>query len=240
MNTIKFENKGNIKMIAHRGVSGLEVENTCPAFVAAGVKTYYGIETDVHVTKDGKFIVIHDDDLKRIANLDMSVEGSTFDELRAVRLKDTDGVTERGDLFLPTLSEYVSICKKYDKQAVLELKNEMTETQVKEIAETVQSLGWLARTTFISFAGINLVYLRKYFPQADAQFLTCECTEDDIRFMQENKLDADLCGYCVTVELVKRLHELGMKVNVWTLDTLEHAEMAKAANVDFITSNILE
>ena len=84
MNTIKFENKGNIKMIAHRGVSGLEVENTCPAFVAAGVKTYYGIETDVHVTKDGKFIVIHDDDLKRIANLDMSVEGSTFDELRAV------------------------------------------------------------------------------------------------------------------------------------------------------------
>jgi glycerophosphoryl diester phosphodiesterase len=38
MNTIKFENKGNIKMIAHRGLSGLEKENTCPAFVAAGVK----------------------------------------------------------------------------------------------------------------------------------------------------------------------------------------------------------
>ena len=36
MNTIKFENKGNIKMIAHRGLSGLEKENTCPAFVAAG------------------------------------------------------------------------------------------------------------------------------------------------------------------------------------------------------------
>ena len=35
-------------MVAHRGVSGLERENTCPAFVAAGVKSYWGIETDIH------------------------------------------------------------------------------------------------------------------------------------------------------------------------------------------------
>ena len=80
-------------MIAHRGLSGLERENTCAAFVAAGVKSYYGIETDVHVTKDKKFICVHDDDLKRVAGLDMSVEGSTFAELRAVRMKDKDGVT---------------------------------------------------------------------------------------------------------------------------------------------------
>ena len=39
MNTILFENKGKIKRIAHRGLSGLEKENTCPAFVAAGVKS---------------------------------------------------------------------------------------------------------------------------------------------------------------------------------------------------------
>ena len=51
MNTKLFTDKGNVKMIAHRGVSGLERENTCPAFVAAGVKSYYGIETDVHVKK---------------------------------------------------------------------------------------------------------------------------------------------------------------------------------------------
>ena len=57
MNTVKFDSKGRIKMVAHRGVSGLERENTCPAFVAAGVKSYYGIETDVHVTADGKYII---------------------------------------------------------------------------------------------------------------------------------------------------------------------------------------
>ena len=240
MKTILFKEKGNIKMIAHRGLSGLELENTCPAFVAAGVKSYYGIETDVHVTKDGKFIVVHDDDLKRVAGLDMSVEGSTFAELRTVRMKDKDGVTERADLFLPTLDEYICICRKYDKQAILELKNKMQPHEVWEIAERVKALGWFDRTTFISFSGENLVALREKFPSASAQYLTSECTEEEMQFMLDNRLDADLCGYCVTPERVARLHEAGLVVNVWTLDTLEHAQMAKAAGVDMITSNILE
>ncbi len=240
INTIKFENKGDIKMIAHRGASGLERENTCPAFVAAGVKSYYGIETDVHITKDDKFIIVHDDDLKRIAGLDISVEESTFEFLRTVRLKDTDGVTDRADLFLPSLDEYIGICRKYDKQAVLELKNKMPAEAVWEIAETVKSLGWLEKTTFISFAGENLVALRERFANASAQYLTELCTEKEIEFMIENKFDADLCGYCVTKEKVDKLHNAGLKVNVWTLDTLEHAELAKAFGVDFITTNILE
>jgi len=240
MNTIKFENKGDIKMIAHRGVSGLELENTCPAFVAAGVKSYYGIETDVHVTADGKFIVCHDDNLKRVAGLDMVIEESNFDDLRAVRMKDTDGKTMRADLFLPTLEEYISICRKYDKQAILELKNEMPKEKVWEIAEIIKDMGWFARTTFISFAGNNLVWLKEKYPKADAQFLSETFDETVLNFILEHELDADLCGWCLTKEVVDTLHEKGIKVNVWTLDTLEYAEMARAAGVDFITSNILE
>ena len=240
MNTIKVPNKGNIKMIAHRGVSGIERENTCPAFVAAGNRTYYGIETDVHVTKDGKFIIVHDDDLKRVAGLEVVVEESTFDELRAVRMKDIDEMTERGDLFLPSLEEYFAICKKYDKQSVLELKNPMKEEEVWGIAETAKKAGWFSRVTFISFEAENLLHLRKNYPDADAQYLTMECTEEEMSFMIANNFDADLCGYCVTKEKVDALHKAGLKVNVWTLDTLEHAELAKAFGVDFITTNILE
>ena len=240
MNTIRFEDKGNIKMIAHRGVSGLERENTCPAFVAAGVKSYYGIETDVHITKDGKFIVVHDDNLQRVAGVDMVVEESTFDKLRQVRMLDTDDKTERNDLFLPSLEEYIVICRKYDKQAILELKNEMPEDKIGEIAEIIKGLGWFERTTFISFAGENLIRLRKKYPTANAQFLSCECGEDVIRFMVDNKFDADLCGTCITKELVDRLHAEGIVVNCWTLDLLEHAKLAKAYGVDMITSNILE
>lgn len=240
MNTIKVEDKGNIRMIAHRGVSGLELENTCPAFVAAGVKSYYGIETDVHVTVDGKIIVFHDDNLKRLTGIDKVVEECTCDELRAIRMTDKDGVTKRNDLFLPTLEEYISICRKYEKEAVLELKNPMSEEKVWKIAATIESMGWLERTTFISFAGENLVKLRKKYPKASAQFLTCKVDEEEFRFMVDNKLDADLCGTCVTKELVDKLHAAGIVVNCWTLDSLEHAQLAKAYGVDFITSNILE
>lgn len=59
MNTIKIKSD-SVKIIAHRGLSGLERENTYPAFVAAGNRSYFGIETDIHKTKDGKFIIIHD------------------------------------------------------------------------------------------------------------------------------------------------------------------------------------
>ena len=73
MNTIKIS-KGSTKMIAHRGLSGLETENSIQAFIAAGNRSYYGVETDVHVTKDGKFVVIHDDATGRVA-YDESVPG---------------------------------------------------------------------------------------------------------------------------------------------------------------------
>ena len=240
MNTIKFENKGAIKMIAHRGLSGLERENTCPAFIAAAVKSYYGIETDVHVTKDGKIIVVHDDNLKRVAGLDMVVEETTFDELRAVRMKDTDGVTDRADLFLPSLDEYINICKKYDKQAILELKNKMHPKDVLGIATTVKNSGWFTRTTFISFSSENLVELRKAYPMADVQYLLGIMSEQEFQFVVENRLDVDICWPNLTKEQVERLHEEGLKVNCWTVDDEEGAQRMLDYGVDFITTNILE
>ena len=65
-------------MVAHRGVSGLEMENTCSAFVAAGNRSYYGIETDVHVTRDGQFVIIHDDDTARVTGDSMTVEKTSM------------------------------------------------------------------------------------------------------------------------------------------------------------------
>ncbi len=66
MNTVKINN-GRTKMIAHRGVCGLERENTYPAFIAAGNRSYYGIETDIQVMKDGNFVAMHDDNLWRVS-----------------------------------------------------------------------------------------------------------------------------------------------------------------------------
>ena len=240
MNTIKFDSKENIKMVAHRGVSGLERENTCPAFIAAGVKSYYGIETDVHVTADGKYIIAHDDDLKRIAGLDMIIRESLFDDLRKIRLTDRDNVTKREDIFLPSLDEYLSICKKYEKVAVLELKENMSEDAVVGIANAVDAMGMIENTTFISFGRDNLLYLRKAYPNATAQFLSGTVDESTVSFILDNNFDADIYYKSMTKEFVDIMHENGRTVNVWTVDTLEAAEAMKAIGVDMITSNILE
>ncbi len=240
MNTVKFDNKGNIKMVAHRGVSGLERENTCPAFVAAGVKSYHGIETDVHVTRDGRYIIAHDDDLKRIAGLDLVIRECDYDTLRQIRFTDRDGVTERADIFLPSLDEYLSICKKYGKVAVLELKEQMKEGDVIGIAEAVEAAGMLKQTVFISFCGLNLLYLRRRFMNASAQYLSGNTEPETVEFILKNKFDADIYFGAVDKSFVDLMHENGRIVNVWTVDKLEDAERMRSLGVDMITSNILE
>lgn len=240
MNTIKFENKGNIKMVAHRGVSGLERENTCPAFVAAGVKSYFGIETDVHVTLDEKYIIVHDVDLKRIAGLNMGVMTSNFDDLRAVRFTDTDGITPRGDMFLPSLEEYLSICKKYGKEAYLEICDVNLCKHVIGIASVVDQMDMMESTTFISFNKSNLTDLRSVYPNAKAQLLTDDISNENVSFMIENGIDAGIYYPSLTREFVTLMHAHGRLVGVWTVDTLEDAERMRDIGVDVITSNILE
>ena len=140
MKPIKIK-KGKCKIIAHRGLCGLEKENTCSAFVAAAMHNYYGIETDVHVTKDGKFILCHDDDLKRVAGKNLVIEETDFAKLRKITLFDTDGINRRADLVLPTMEEYFSICKKYKKIAVFELKNRIPKDKIAEIVSFIKEIG---------------------------------------------------------------------------------------------------
>mgnify|MGYP000343351893 CR=1 FL=1 len=138
MDTIKIHHPG-VRMIAHRGVSGLECENTAAAFVAAGNRSYFGIETDVHKTVDGKFVIIHDDTTGRVAIDDLEVEKSTFETLRKLSLCDTDDKKGRADLHIPTLTEYISTCKRYGKTAVLELKNAFTSDEIAAICDEIKS-----------------------------------------------------------------------------------------------------
>ena len=236
----RFKRKKQVKMIAHRGLSGLALENTMPAFELAGQRSYYGIETDVHVTRDGKYILTHDDDLRRIVGLDLIVEETDYETLRALRFKDIYGKSDEENCCFPSLEEYILLCKRYDKQAVLELKNEMSPKDVLGIAATIDACGWLEKTTFISFSGENLLFLRKGYPTASAQYLLSEVTDKDFAFLVENKLDVDLQWTCVRKRLVKRLHRAGIKVNCWTVDGKGCARWLRNCGVDFITSNILE
>ena len=242
MNTIKLNKQGYpVKMIAHRGLSGLERENTCAAFVAAGNReTYWGIETDIHCTADGKFVIIHDDTTTRVSGVEMTVEETDFDTLRSLHLLDKEREGTRWDLVLPTLEEYISICKKYEKVAVLELKNPMPEAAVVEIIKAVEEMEYADKMVVISFSFDNMVYLRKHFPNQKAQFLLSAWDDKWLPKLKEYNLDLDIKHIAVTPELVEKIHAIGQEINCWTVDTLADAARVLECGVDYITSNILE
>lgn len=232
-------NLPGVKMVAHRGVSGLERENTCAAFVAAGNRSYFGVETDIHRTADGRYIVFHDDNLTRLLGDGRVVEEMRFDELRALRLTDLDG-NARGDLLLPTLEEYVHICKKYDKDCVLEIKNHFEPEDIDNVIAIIRGIGWLERTIFISFDLPNMICIRERLPQQRAQYLVSTFGDDLLPILTANHLDLDIKYSSITAEQVRACHEAGIEVNVWTVNEAADADRLAGYGVDYITTNILE
>lgn len=241
MDTIKLQAKNKPLMVAHRGLSGIETENTAAAFVAAGNRSYWGEECDIHRTKDGAFVVIHDHDTLRVGGQLLAVGDCTLQELRAITLLDrATGEHTRGDLIIPTLQEYVAICKKYGKHCVIELKDDFTKEEVAKICDIIAALDYLANVTFISFCYQNLVYLRELYPLQAAQFLKSHWEEDMIARMKAYNLDLDFNHKNITPEIIADCHANGIKVNVWTVDDPDRAAELIAWGVDYITTNILE
>lgn len=239
MDTIKI-NKESAKLIAHRGLSGIEQENTNAAFIAAGNRSYFGIETDVHITSDGKFVVIHDDTPKRVSGVDFVVEENPLRAIENISIYDKAEGVFRSDLRPPLLHEYINICKKYEKTSVLELKRLMPVDGVKNIYEEVKSLGYLENTIFISFAWGNLEVLKKIDASVSVQFLTNEWNDELIDKLKEYNMDLDIHYSAVNDELIGKLHKNGLKLNAWTVDNKETAEKLASMGIDYITSNILE
>ena len=239
MNTVKF-NKGNVKVVAHRGLSGIERENTNSAFVAAANRSYYGIETDIHRTLDGRFIINHDDTLKRVGGENIFVEEVTVDVLQNIVLFDKDGTKDRIDLRPCTLENYISICKKYEKHCVLELKSEFTDEEIAKIISIIKDLDYIDKVTFISFCYGNLEKIRRILPDQSAQYLFSEITDELIERLSKAKIDADVKYTSLNEENVKKMHAAGITVNCWTVDLPEEGERLAKIGVDFITSNILE
>ena len=152
--TVKVHCENKPPFIAHRGLSGMETENTRTAFIEAGKRSYFGIETDLHRTKDGAFVTFHDDTLKRMAGIDREVEQMTLDELKKVTLISTRFYAPKGestDLIIPTLEEYIKICKQFNKVAVLELKNHFEKGDIFRICDQIEGLGYRDYVIFISF-----------------------------------------------------------------------------------------
>lgn len=250
MNTMKMD-KGNVLVIAHRGLSGLEPENSIPAFVAAGNRSYFGIETDIHVTIDGKFIVIHDETTTRVAGDTINVEECTYDLARKIILDNIctqernlgvkfGDIKGREDLLLPRLEDYINICRKYEKQAVLEVKNRMPFAVLKRLVEEIKMLDYLENVIFISFCLDNLIDLRKLLPNQKLQYLTCEFNENVHCALKQYHMDWDVFYPVLSKEIIDKLHDDGIQINCWIVNEKEDAQRLVDWGVDYITTDILE
>lgn len=146
MRDIKFL-EGNI--ISHRGVHDKQIfENSIEAFEKAIEKNYI-IELDLHCTKDGKVIVFHDDNLKRLTGQDKNIKEITFDEIKKFK-------------FIPEFSE---VLKKVDGKVpiLIELKTDnkvgILESKVIEILKKYKG-----EYAIQSFNPFSLVWLKKHQP----------------------------------------------------------------------------
>lgn len=236
--TVKLAFHGNTKMVAHRGVSGLETENTAAAFIAAGNRSYYGAETDIWHTSDGKYICNHDGRSGRICEKDLAMEQNTLDDLRALTLRDTDGATDRKELMLCLPSEYRKICEHYGKICVPELKSNFTIEEVREIMNIFE--GYLDSTVFIAFNIHNLELVKEVRPEQRCQWLTCDYKPEYPEMLASKGMGIDIYYGALTKEAVEALHSAGCEVNCWTVDNPADADRLISWGVDQITSNILE
>ena len=239
METIKI-NKKNTLMIAHRGLSGLEKENTMAAFICAGCNSYFGIECDIHPTLDNKFVVVHDSNLERVSGVDLIVENNTYEDIKQVELYGVGDTIKRSHLRVPLLEDYLECCKKYNKVCVIEFKFLFSEENIYKVIDIIKSYDYLDKCIFISFIYENLEVLRNLDSNLKLQYLMSSWDMDKINKCLEKHLDLDILYTEITKERVDFMHSHNLVVNVWTVNDLEKGEYLVDCGVDFITTNILE
>jgi glycerophosphoryl diester phosphodiesterase len=239
VDTVKI-NHQNTKMIAHRGLSGLEKENTMAAFIAAGNRSYYGIECDIHKTIDNVFVVIHDDDTSRVSQANKIIANSTYLELKNIELDDINNGLPKSHLRIPTLVEYVDSCIKYNKACVIEFKNQFSEKDIYSVMNIITERKYLHKVIFISFIIENLITIRNRDKFIRLQFLTSKYNEQVLEACCKYKFDIDINYKALNKQIVDELHQYNIQINVWTVDNPTEALMLIGLGVEYITTNILE
>jgi glycerophosphoryl diester phosphodiesterase len=89
----------DVLVIAHRGASVEELENTKSAFMRAQLDGANIIELDVNLTKDNQVVVFHDSNLERLAKIDKSINELDYEDLKDITLSNADG-SKTGQIML--------------------------------------------------------------------------------------------------------------------------------------------
>ncbi len=232
------------EIVAHRGYWEGNAENSIASFRKAQEFGCWGSEFDIHLTADGVPVINHD---QVIAGTD--IQKSSFEDVRAHRLANGEHV--------PTLAEYMAqAARSRECMPVLELKPQATPEKEDELVDKcLQALRPAAprnvppefasfarrqeptKVVFISFSHHICQELAKKAPDYTVQYLNGDLSPAQLHAEGINGLDYHYSVFYKHPEWVKEAQDLGMSVNVWTVDDPKDIRAMRDLGVDQITTN---
>lgn len=220
------------RVIAHRGASGYAPENTMAAFRTAYDMGADMVELDVYVSADGALVVMHDDTVDRTTDGTGRIEDMTLAQIQKLDAGVKFDAKFTGER-VPTLDEVLSWAA--DKIEVnIEIKGAGCEPGIVEL---VRKYNMADKVIVSSFHHEYLAKIRELAPEIpigaliddvenlDAIIAVCHPDALHPRYMKLNK------------KQVKQAHELGLKVNVYTVNDAVTMRMMLQMGADGVITN---
>lgn len=222
------------KVVAHRGYWDTpdNAQNSITALKAAQNIPVYGSEFDVNMTADGVMIVSHGPKLEGIPD----VQKATYREVKKVRLPNGEKV--------PTLKKFLKEGKKGNIKLIFELKvhpaGEIENEAVRKSVQYVKKMRLEEKTEFISFSLEACRQLAAMMPECMVQYLNGKIPPHELKEMGIMGLDYHYSNFEQHPEWVQQAHDLGMIVNVWTVNKEDMMRKMIDLGVDYITTDAPE
>lgn len=231
-------------IVAHRGFSSMAPENTLVAMVKGCEVGADGCELDVHQTKDGHIVVMHDGDVKRTTDGEGKIAEMTLAEIKKLDAGSWKGAEYKGEP-VPTLEEVLKRVKGMNGHVVVEIKADGIAARVLAAIKAQQMQD---HVTIISFSEQAVKDVHALDAKMPVGFLygsdktPGETPMDKAKWLADKTRDMgagmiDIAWNLATPELVGEFHRRGMKVWVWTVDDPKEMEKYLGLGVDSITTN---
>lgn len=224
------------KVIAHRGywTAPESAQNSLASFTKADAIGAFGSEFDVWMTADDKLIVNHD---KVYKGTDINMEKATAKEVTQIVLPNGENI--------PTLDQYLQLAaQKPATRVILEMKTlsdyNREDLAAEKIVKALKKYGLVERTDIISFSLNACLAFKKLLPDTKIYYLNGDLTPKSIQRLGLAGIDYSEKVLRKHPEWVKQAHELGLEVNVWTVDKEESMKYFIDLGVDYITTNYPE
>lgn len=238
---MKEERKRNrrTKVWAHRGASAYAPENTLPAFLLAVELGSDGVELDVHLTKDGIPVVIHDETIDRVSDGTGFVRDYSLEELKKINF--AKNFPAYGNVRISTLEEVYCALHQVDILINLELKNHhhFYHGLEEKVLELAQKYNLEDRIWYSSFNHVSMAYIKKLKQDTKVAFLHRDSIIDIAGYAVKNHADA-VHPELANIKYSGYLHECkrnAIEVHVWTVNKEEEITILAELGVEAVITN---